>query len=304
MFCRKCGIELPADCNFCYNCGTKTEAISAAEIVAEPFSVTPEEIADDTSVNEVHIEEKQATETDTESTPNAKKINTTHLIVISVAIGLLILIACCVYEATRCNHYDGCSNKALEDRSYCAEHTCIYDGCIGGKGYNSDYCYLHQCNEILCPNAPIAGSDYCIDHTCAAKGCTELVIENTHYCADHQLILRDKLGMPSIYFSLNSADGIEFSFEAQNNTGKTIKYVRFNVYLKNAVGDMIRDDISYKNYVSVEIIGPIDPNESITVDEEIIGYCENLNRIDIMDVTIIYTDGTSETGSYNYYYAK
>lgn len=304
MFCRKCGAELTADCKFCYNCGTKTEAIPAAEIVAEPFSVPAEEITDDASVNEIYIGEAEEKESNPEATPKAKKINTTHLVIISVVVGLLILIACCVYEATRCDYYDGCSNKALEDRHYCAEHTCIYDNCTSGKGYNSNYCYLHQCAEILCPNAPIAGSDYCSDHTCSAEGCTALVIEDTQYCADHQLIMRDRLDLQAMSFSLNSADGIKFSFEARNKTGKTIKYVRFKVYLQNAVGDTIRDDISHKNYVSVEMIGPIEPTEKITVHDEIIGYCENLSRIDVRDITIVYTDGTSETGSYNYYYTK
>lgn len=35
--------------------------------------------------------------------------------------------------------------------------------------------------------------------------------------------------------------------------------------------------------------------------DEIIGYCDNLARIDIKDITILYTDGNSETGHLGYY---
>lgn len=103
---------------------------------------------------------------------------------------------------------------------------------------------------------------------------------------------------------MNSAGGITFNFSAKNSTGKEIKYVRFDVGLENAVGDSVQDEIKRSSSVSVEIVGPVKAGGTVSMSNEIIGYCDTCARIDIDDITIVYTDGTSETGHFGYYYSK
>ena len=116
--------------------------------------------------------------------------------------------------------------------------------------------------------------------------------------------MRERLTDSSFYFSLNSVGGIEFSFSAKNSTGKEIKYVRFDVELRNAVGDLVKDEITRTTSESVEIVGPVKSGSEVKISDKIIGYCETCARIDINDITIIYMDGTSETGRFGYYYEK
>ena len=40
-------------------------------------------------------------------------------------------------------------------------------------------------------------------------------------------------------------------------SGKEIKYIRFDVEFRNAVGDKIQDEITDKYSVFVEVVGPI-----------------------------------------------
>ena len=116
--------------------------------------------------------------------------------------------------------------------------------------------------------------------------------------------MRKKISNPSFGFTLNSAGGIKFNFSAKNSTSKIVKYVRFKAYLRNKVGDFVEDEITRQYYVNVEIVGPFSPGSYIRMNNEIIGYNDDLYRIDIDDITLIYFDGTSETGSFNYYTEK
>ena len=50
-------------------------------------------------------------------------------------------------------------------------------------------------------------------------------------------------------------------------------------------------------------MGPIASGKSANF-EDIIGYNDNCARIDINEVTLIYTDGTSQTGHYGWYTEK
>lgn len=116
--------------------------------------------------------------------------------------------------------------------------------------------------------------------------------------------MRKRLTSSKFGFSLNSAGGIVFSFEAKNSTGKEIKYVRFSVYLYNAVGDLIQDEIKRTTSVDVEIIGPIADKKTVSLNREIIGYADDCAKIEIKDITIEYSDGSDETGKFNYYTEK
>ena len=115
--------------------------------------------------------------------------------------------------------------------------------------------------------------------------------------------MRDVLTNSNFSFTLNSAGGSKFNFFATNNSGKTIKYIRFDAELYNAVDDSIRADIGGRSYISVEIIGPISPKSRISYSD-IIGYCDDLWKLVIRNITLVYTDGTTETGYFNYHTTK
>lgn len=299
MFCRKCGIKILDDSIFCPECGTKVE--TAINPTDEEIPVLQDDNVDENKNNNDVTKQTDA-ETVSPITNNGEYIKIV-LGVVAVVVILIIIIASIV-ESGRCEYYKDCSNKKVDGSDYCRAHLCEYPDCTMSKGYSSDYCYSHRCSYTSCTSCVVTGSDYCNSHTCDANGCYEQVVNDSPYCSEHQIDMRDRLGWPTMSFSLNSAGGIKFSFSATNNSGKTIKYVRFNVYLKNAVGDSIREDITNDYYAEVEIIGPIDTGDKATMSSEIIGYCDNLAQIDIRNITIVYTDGTSETGLYNYYYSK
>lgn len=223
-----------------------------------------------------------------------------------LAIVFIIVIVLVSENAKKCT-VGSCNNYKMEGSEYCKEHTCKADGCTNSKSKYDTYCYTHGqvlcCSVEDCTSDKIEGGEYCYFHTCEKSGCYEKKFSDTDYCLDHQVDMRKKLTNSSFYFSLNSAGGIVFHFSANNSAGKEIKYVRFNVELRNAVGDLVKDEIKDTSSVSVEIVGPVKPGD-ILMSDEIIGYCDTCARIDIDDITIIYTNGTSETGHFGYYFEK
>lgn len=308
MFCRKCGVKILDDSVFCPECGEKVETIIKTAVA--DFAL---EKNDDTSISskeketEDNIAETAENDTSHEynGTAHSTEKNNSKTIIITIsAISVVVLLIVIIFSALKngqCEYYKDCSNKKANGTDYCYSHLCDYSDCTASKGYSSNFCYAHQCSYTLCDNRVLTGSKYCSTHTCSVDGCYNEVEVNSENCSEHQIDMRNKLSPPSMYFSLNSAGGIKFSFSATNRSGKTIKYVRFNAYLKNAVGDPIQEDISNDYYADVEIIGPISNGETVRLSSEIIGYCDNLARIDVRDITLVYTDGSSETGSYNYY---
>lgn len=303
MFCRRCGEKLLDDSLFCPKCGTKIENTTDNDKISGDAAKDSNNSDHDTVVQNTEIISKKSHNNDLKGTGNKLK----HIkvgVLIAVLVLAFIIIVTSIIESKRCEYYDGCSNNRSGDTDYCTYHLCVYVDCALSKSYKSDYCYSHQCADMFCYNVISSGSKYCAKHTCNTIGCYNQVSENTTNCSAHQVDIRTRLGTPYMYFTLNSVGGIDFKFGTTNLTDKTIKYVRFKVYLKNAVGDSVKEDITRENYIDIEIIGPISAGDSITFGKEIIGYCDNLARIDIRTVTIIYTDGTIESGMYNYYYTK
>lgn len=227
----------------------------------------------------------------------------------ALAIIFVIVIAAVTASknAKKCS-IGSCDNYIMEGSEYCKEHTCEESGCTSPKSKYDRYCYPHEiehtCESLGCEEYSVDGGEYCYEHTCKESGCYNRKGYGSDYCTDHQVDMRARLTDSSFYFSLNSAGGIKFNFSAKNSTGKEIKYVRFDVELRNAVGDLVKDEIENTTSVSVEIVGPVKPGSEVNMSNEIIGYCDTCARIYIGDITIIYTDGTSETGHYGYYYEK
>lgn len=295
MFCRKCGSEIPDDSIFCMKCGTQVEILENKIEKAETNS------------------EKAKIEIDTEVPKEESKIidvktNRTHKkIIYGIIVGVIVIIvlALVINNSKKCS-FGGCDNTKIEGSNYCLEHTCKANNCTKSKSKSDTYCYEHKeeyaCNITGCKEYRIDSGKYCYEHTCMELSCTNKKENNSNYCSIHRIDMRKKLGS-EISLSVNSAGGIKLRFRGRNNSDKEIKYIRFNANLKNAVGDMISDKITQKTAVLVEITGPIKLGKSADFDD-IIGYNSNCARVDIDDVTLVYTDGTSQTGQYNLYVTK
>ena len=302
MYCRKCGNQIPNDSVFCLKCGEKVvEADWQPNSNSDELAQAVPGETDDTLMDTDNKEQNS------DSVENEPKIRMNFRL-IAIAIGVIAVFAILlsvINESRRCS-FSSCENIKAENSKYCREHTCKYEGCYSSKTKNDTYCYHHElelcCSEDDCDGLKVDGGEYCYSHTCKNSSCLEARFWDTDYCLEHQISMREKLTNSSFYFSLNSAGGIVFSFSATNSTGKEIKYVRFEVELYNAVGDRAYDEIKNTSTVDVEIIGPVKAGKKVSLSKEIIGYCDNCAKIQINDITIVYTDGTSETGSFNYYY--
>ena len=86
------------------------------------------------------------------------------------------------------------------------------------------------------------------------KGLNEFITGRiTTYKKNSPFIISD------ISWTANSVGGIEVSLNITNCTGQTIKYVTFQGYFINAVGDRCRNDISGSTTWKAKGVGPIGP---------------------------------------------
>lgn len=95
--------------------------------------------------------------------------------------------------------------------------------------------------------------------------------------------------------SLNSVGGVDYSLSVVNNSPKTIKYIHYKVYVKNAVGDIVYCTITDESYFNLKDTGPYKPGEVSFGGWEAIMYNYSGKQVVISSVTIDYTDGTSIT---------
>ena len=224
-------------------------------------------------------------------------------VLVAFAVFITVVVAIGHENAKKCS-LASCSEYKKNGSNYCREHSCSVNGCVFSKSKYESYCFTHQkeilCTESDCDSKKVSGGMYCSTHTCDENGCYEIVYEN-NYCYTHKKDMRKLLDLDVFMIDrVNSAGGIEMRFGATNKSTKEIKYVRFYVQLFNAVGDRIEDEITDKNEVYVEIVGPAKYNQSIEFDD-IIGYNDTCDRIEIDNITIVYMDGTTYSGWYGYY---
>lgn len=306
MYCRKCGIIIPDDSVFCLKCGTKVEVPNNTVVEQQLDNIEDKETlrTDDLIFNDDVEETNLSSKNNNESNILNTKTKYGILVFVGIVIVLFIIVSYLV-SAKKCK-FSGCNNTKQEGSKYCSYHTCKEDDCTSYKSKNDSYCYTHEkahaCTETGCDRTKLNGGEYCYEHTCIESGCYNKRTYGSSYCKEHQIDMSKKLGN-EFYFRVNSAGGIELIFFAKNNSGKEIKYIRFNVDLYNAVGDKIKDEIKNTSSVYVEITGPIANGESANY-KDIIGYNENCAKIAITEVTLVYMDGTSQTGHYGWYTEK
>ncbi|MCQ2755208.1 MAG: hypothetical protein MJ231_09245 [bacterium] len=117
--------------------------------------------------------------------------------------------------------------------------------------------------------------------------------------------MNQRVGKPSVLnFNTNSANGINFRWEAKNISGKTIKYCIVLIKFENAVGDPAYDEINGNDFCKCRITGPFNPNEEFCLWDDVIGYSADCSKVTVDQITLEYADGSYETGTYGWYYSK
>lgn len=298
IICPKCGTAIPDDSIFCLKCGKKVKT-SDKESDKKNTCILDRKNEKTTRIN---IAKKFLL------LDNKREYAISGII---IGITLFAVIIAIIVNTIKC---DVCNKKAIKGSDYCDDHTCSVDGCILSKPSDKQYCLWHE-DELFCEwedslngrckNYKLQHGKYCSRHTCSEENCMDKISKKEYTtCNKHAINMRNRLPNPSLYFSLNSAGGIEFHFNATNSTGKDIKYIRFDIILKNSVGDLVEDEMKNTSKTHVEMIGPIAPGENASINNKIIGYCDTCAKIEIQDITIVYTDETTEKGYYGYYYEK
>lgn len=101
----------------------------------------------------------------------------------------------------------------------------------------------------------------------------------------------------------NSADGIKLCWQAENISGKTVKYYTVTVYFYNSVDDPACSEITGKASKTIKVVGPVNPGETIVLFS-IVDYVPTCRKVVIGEITLEYTDGTIDTGWYGHYTTK
>ncbi len=95
-------------------------------------------------------------------------------------------------------------------------------------------------------------------------------------------------------FSFAERIGIAFSWQATNNSGKTIKYCTIQIIFYNSVSDVVKTS-------NVKITGPFKASETISkVDSVWVTDYKDVAMIEIAYVSLEYTDGSMDAGYYGY----
>lgn len=89
--------------------------------------------------------------------------------------------------------------------------------------------------------------------------------------------------------------GVQWKFKVRNNTDKTIKYITFQWFCYNAVGDFVYDDIDGKNYVKIKYTGPLEGGATTEyMNNTTRFYDHSFDHSEITEIKVEYMDGTIE----------
>jgi len=95
----------------------------------------------------------------------------------------------------------------------------------------------------------------------------------------------------------NSAGGVDVEIDITNISDKTIKYISYTVEPYNAVGDVVRGEISRKSLKRIRETGPIASGERTSRGSiwENVWYNHSIRCIKITRVNITYMDESSRS---------
>ena len=94
---------------------------------------------------------------------------------------------------------------------------------------------------------------------------------------------------------LNSVGGTDIKLYAVNNSSKTIKYIYYNVYIKNGVGDIVKCRITGDSSFILKCTGPYKSGDLVSSSWKAIMYNYSAKEMVISSVDIEYMDGTKTT---------
>ena len=97
-----------------------------------------------------------------------------------------------------------------------------------------------------------------------------------------------------IYFSHNSADGVEIFHDYYNSSERVIKYITFTYVPYNAVNDVVKCTIKGRAEASGRLTGPISPNTKSRVSWENLWYNPTVCYVVITQIHVQYMDNTEE----------
>lgn len=106
---------------------------------------------------------------------------------------------------------------------------------------------------------------------------------------------RPQLYITETSFDVNYVGGIEPYITFQNNFGKTIKYIYFNCYFYNTVGDPAYCSIQNTNYQRLKITGPIKNKATDTYYWDAVIYNNSVGKMYIKSAEIIFMDNKTKT---------
>lgn len=221
---------------------------------------------------------------------------------LAIIMTLLSIITCCCFVGCGCSHtWVLQSTTATCTTAGQATYTCSLCG-----DTKTEAAAVQAHSYKTASNTATCTSSGHVTKTCSNCGATKTEKSNA---LGHSYVHRvcktcnyTPLFRFIVSWSLNSADGIKTKVWVTNTSSQRIKYLRFYVYMSNAVGDSLRDDIKNKSTIYVECIGYFEIGVETKAYDGIIGYCENCASLTIKEITIVYEDGSQETIANNYYY--
>lgn len=228
----------------------------------------------------------------------------TFLSTMIMCAGMTILVGGCATpnqtaESNLCVH-DGCTKERYNsETNFCFEHKCSVDECNYGKQGIGNYCFLHTCEVYGCIN--YAEDEFCDEHRCQESGCELRAQSLNGYCYRHFDITTrlNPFGMSLSY--VNEDTGFfSFYFYFYNNTDKEIEQVHFVATIQNKYGEKIKDRLTGQSSYDIKIQRYVAPGELCKYEDNL-GWAYYLGRISVNEITVDYSDGTSETGRFGYY---
>jgi uncharacterized protein YjdB len=107
---------------------------------------------------------------------------------------------------------------------------------------------------------------------------------------------KSPISIVNISYTKDSSGGIQWNLKFRNNTKKTINYITLLWDNYNAVGDLIYDEKTGKEYTRSKFTGPLKAGETSGVNRNTtLFYNPTFKSVVIKEIIIEYSDGTVDT---------